>query len=332
MTYNLLGQHHIWNDMYPYCSPGVLKQAYRRQRLLAEFDAYGPWDVAAFQEVAPVPESGAASSAFWKESWEAKGYECLFATKADHRDALVTVFNASRFTCLFSQTLSFAPLMMQLEATANVAQVSLLASIQHPSLQIIFTNTHLFWRPEFDCLRVLQAHRLRRTVEELESQQNYSETQQSVIIMCGDWNSDPNGIVYQLMTGRPVDPQAWDALVAAHAQLLPFADESSSKDHSEALFAAVMADFRSWPPMMSAYSQYRAPADPGQVGEPPHTSVNAYVDTLDYIFFRSNCDTQVGELLSLPPDEIVFAHTALPNEIYASDHLALVAKLDVLHQ
>lgn len=34
----------------------------------------------------------------------------------------------------------------------------------------------------------------------------------------------------------------------------------------------------------------------------------------------------LAELLMLPVDEIVRGQTALPNEIYSSDHLALMAK------
>ena len=59
LSYNLLAQHHIWNDIYPYCKPGVLKWPWRRSNLLAELEAYGECHLMAFQECSK-----------WKEFWE----------------------------------------------------------------------------------------------------------------------------------------------------------------------------------------------------------------------------------------------------------------------
>lgn len=57
-----------------------------------------------------------------------------------------------------------------------------------------------------------------------------------------------------------------------------------------------------------------------------------YVDNLDYIFFKERSRLVVRKLLMLPPDEIVFAETALPNHDYVSDHVALVTEFAYLDQ
>lgn len=145
-----------------------------------------------------------------------------------------------------------------------------------------------------------------------------------------DWNSDPKSIVYRLMTGRldAIPQEEWTKVVEKHAeQFVIGGSPAQSVEHAERLFAAVRDDFVHWPSLHSAYSHYRRQTDPTAVGEPPYTSANSYIDCLDYIFHSPSAS--VTELLMLPPDEIVFGQTALPNEIYSSDHVALRTKLVV---
>lgn len=89
LSYNLLAQHHIWSDTYPYCTaPGVLKWPYRREHLLAELEAYGPTDLMAFQEVGN-----------FEQLWEGRlGPQVLFAPREDGKDGLCLVFNPARYT------------------------------------------------------------------------------------------------------------------------------------------------------------------------------------------------------------------------------------------
>lgn len=95
-------------------------------------------------------------------------------------------------------------------------------------------------------------------------------------------------------------------------------------ENATRLFTQMREDFRHLKPLKSAYSQLRNTKDPSKIGEPAHTSINSYVDCLDYIFHDSG---EVESLLMLPPDEILFAQTALPNQVYSSDHVALLAHL-----
>lgn len=312
LTYNLLSQHHINSEVYPYCISGVLRSAYRRTRLAAELQAYAPFDIAAFQEVGQFEE-------FWRGEWEKDGNKrAIYAAKEGGRDGIAIVYDSDKFHLTNSEILSFAPLMTALEAVPNIAQILILSSDQ---VNVIVSNTHLFWRPDFDCLRVLQAHRLRKRIEELKSNL-YPE---HVTVMCGDWNSDPKSAVYHLISGQfdKITRSHWEELINSHSTLLGHPLELSQK-----LFNQVIEDFKKWPKLSSAYSLYKSPTDPAAIGEPPYTSINSYIDTLDYIFvdFRK---VKVGELLAMPPDEIVKKQTALPNEIYSSDHLALMAKFEI---
>lgn len=128
------------------------------------------------------------------------------------------IHDLCRLQLVESETLSFGPLMTQLEATPNIAQLVQLRLLGNPvvdsivpgsvvpgglapdnstpdnstpstpstpSIPVILTNTHLFWRPDYDGLRVLQAHRLRRRVEELRLQVATETQCDPLIIMCG---------------------------------------------------------------------------------------------------------------------------------------------------
>lgn len=316
LTYNLLAQHHINSLVYPYCSPGVLRSFYRRTRLIAELTAYAPFDIAAFQEVGQY-------ETFWREELERDDkLKGIFAAKEGGKDGLCILYNTQKYKLIIEEVISFAPLMTALEAVPNIAQLIVLSPLnktktQFESPHLIVTNTHLFWRPDFDCLRVLQAHRLRKRIEEIKIQ-----FPRAIILMCGDWNSDPKSAVYFLTTAQlnKIVLSDWNNLIKSHSDLLNHSLESSQNS-----FNQVLEDYKHWTALTSAYSLYKYPIDPSIQQEPPYTSINSYVDTLDYIFTDFE-RLRVAELLMLPPDEIVRGQTALPNQIYSSDHLALMAK------
>lgn len=314
LSYNLLAQHHINNEVYPYCVNGVLRASYRIGHLSAELKAYEPFDLAAFQEVFSFEET-------WKTQWKTQEQGVVYAQKEGGRDGLCICYNSRRFKVVSEEILSFAPLMTALEgAIPNIAQIILLHEIATNN-HIILSNTHLFWRPEFDCLRVLQAHRLRKRIEEIK--RNVDES--CLTIMCGDWNSDPNSAVYHLISGQidQITRSHWALIIQSHSNLLNFPME-----HSQRLFNQVIEDFKKWPKLASAYANYQSPQDPNLFCEPPYTSVNSYIDTLDYIFIDPK-KSSIDQLLMMPADEIVKGQTALPNEIYSSDHLALWAKFNI---
>ena len=61
----------INSEVYPYCTPGVLRSAYRRSHLSAELEAYGPFDIGAFQEVAQFDD-------IWRKELEKHGKRAVY--------------------------------------------------------------------------------------------------------------------------------------------------------------------------------------------------------------------------------------------------------------
>ncbi len=141
-----------------------------------------------------------------------------------------------------------------------------------------------------------------------------------------DWNSDPASLTYRLLCNTTeLSDSEWKEVESSHAKCMPvLGNEKSSLENAQRLFSQVQQDFHSsFKPLKSAYSHLRSIKDPSLVADPPYTSINSYVNCLDYIFYSEEWGWQVEALLQLPPDEILFGQTALPNQVYSSDHIAL---------
>ena len=175
--------------------------------------------------------------------------------------------------------------------------------------RVIVSNTHLFWRPDFDCLRVLQAHRLRRRLEELKS--NDVTNERAIIVMCGIGIPIRKAQFIIWSRGKSINYPGALAGINQRA----FRAVSTSLESSQRLFAQVLRISRNGLPSRQL-TPFTDPRWSIVCSWAPYTLINAYVDTLDYIFtdFRA---VEVAELLMLPADEIVRGQTALPNEIYS---------------
>ncbi len=105
------------------------------------------------------------------------------------------------------------------------------------------------------------------------------------VLLCGDFNTQPNAPLYQY--------------IIQQSKKLGFA-------------------------LTSTYSNYN-PTDPSRNGEPHYTNyTEKFKDCLDYLWFERD-KLEVASLLELPLEEQLNSQVALPNELYSSDHIALMA-------
>ena len=86
-----------------------------------------------------------------------------------------------------------------------------------------------------------------------------------------------------------------------------------------------------WQPLHSVYSQYNNLSlfdeNGNGMGEAPFTIYNPeFKGCLDYIMINEK--VKATRLLKMPDERLLKAQVALPNELYVSDHLALIAMLD----
>ena len=306
LSYNIMAQHHIWPDALPPCPnrpDGILKWSHRRAHLTTEILSYS-CDIGAFQEMFK-----------WREYFEGwfvgNGYDTGFVEKG--QDGCAIVWKRDRFEEERREEVRFEGEMPSKEVHANVALIIKLRD-KEAGRSVVVACTHLYWKREFEGVRLRQVHRLRRRMEGIAESGD-------VLILMGDLNCSPQSVVYKWLTG-------------IHSGSVEEEVQSDNfKERIGEIGGDVARDFiEHWQPLHSVYSQYNSkshPFDAGNegAGEPPFTIYNPeFKGCLDYIMISDA--VKATRLLKMPHERLLRAQVALPNELYVSDHLALVATLD----
>jgi len=161
-------------------------------------------------------------------------------------------------------------------------------------------NTHLYFHPDADHIRLLQMgfsmlfveHIIGKAVQDF----NISSPQNIGLIFCGDFNSVPECGIYKLMTEQ-------------------LAEESLEDWRSNSEQAVSNVELSQPFKMVSAY------------GAPEFTHYTTlFSGCLDYIFYQ-NDRFELLKYVPLPTEEELKANTAIPSAVFPSDHVALVADL-----
>lgn len=75
-------------------------------------------------------------------------------------------------------------------------------------MAIIVANTHLFWHPLGSSVRIRQSSMMMAHATDFNRDVGYA------IVMCGDFNSTPDGLTYQLLTSH--DAPSFDSMCSIH--------------------------------------------------------------------------------------------------------------------
>nr|CAG4714449.1 unnamed protein product [Naegleria fowleri] len=200
LTYNILAQS-LFNrkEGMPYCTKRCASWSHRRENLFREIQEYNA-DIICLQECDKFEE-------FWKEKLQSLGYETYFDYQYNPSKefrpfsyGLAFGFKSEKFNMLerdlvlMKQELleqhdhnkhSSPKEMSELEKeeirhSGNIAQVFALQSKEFVNEGLLITNTHLYWRPESNYVRLRH--------------------KDFAIISCGDFNATPTSFPYKLMT------------------------------------------------------------------------------------------------------------------------------------
>jgi hypothetical protein len=227
--------------------------------------------------------------------------------------------------------------------TGNVAQI-LHLECKATKKQFLLTNTHLYWKPEAVSIKIKQVCMLMESILE------YKGHRHLPVILCGgnfqsgpynrvtnsrvDWNTSPYDILYSLLTDK--------VLISDKVIRHVFMD---SKDHGDSAHPAALEktlDFiPRFPQLRSCYSHYaknykkrkdledspvrEMEEKPKVHGEPPFTTYTVeWKGTLDYIFLWGD-SLRVEGILDLPDPNTM--EPGIPNEVYPSDHIPLIARI-----
>ncbi|XP_026738408.1 2',5'-phosphodiesterase 12-like [Trichoplusia ni] len=317
VTYNILANLYCDSDytrtvLHPYCPPYALHIDYRKQLILKELLGYNS-DIICLQEVdcrlfnhflQPILASEGLSSSFYKKGKEvAEGLACFYRKdrfKCAGEEKIVLSEAVQTESCLqpiWEKIKNNTPLITRLLDRSTVASATYLESIDNVNEVLIVGNTHLYFHPDADHIRLIQGGIVIYWLMDIRKKlaSKYPKKRISVIL-CGDFNSVPSCGIYQLYTtGKsPSDLPDWKSNI------------------NEAVFDLSLQQNIS---LGSA------------CGTPPYTNFTAeFADCLDYIYYDKS-NLEVEQVVPLPSVEELKLHTALPSVVFPSDHVALVSDL-----
>lgn len=320
MSYNILADLYADSDvardeLYPYCPSYALAIDYRKNLIFKEIMGYNA-DIICLQEVdekvyvtdlVPFLTDLQYDSTFSKKGRKVgEGVACFF-----HQSKFKLI---NSYTICLADELSTNPIFAELwellkdnnklidrfKDRATCVSVTLLESTNDPNEVILVGNTHLYFHPDADHIRLLQAGMAVLFLEHFRAElTNSFPDARTTVIMCGDFNSTPDCGVYQLMTTQwiPDDYKDWKS------------------NAEEAIWNISLSHTI---PLLSA------------CGTPEVTNYTVgFKGCLDYIFYQYT-NLTVTQVIPFPSEEELKEHAALPSVFFPSDHIAQVCDLRLI--
>ncbi|ALC43591.1 CG31759 [Drosophila busckii] len=320
VSYNLLADYYADGEyarktLFPYCASHAMDIDYRKQLFIKELLGYNA-DLLCLQEVDVKIFDYDLSPVLEQLPHHFRG---IMTPKGSCAEGLALFYRASRFELLnnfdlhlgdnISSLPIFASLWNKIKHNEQLAkricersttlQLSLL-KLTNSERYVLVANTHLYFHPDADHIRLLQIGFSLIFVEHIYKQaikeHNIENPHNIGLLFCGDFNSVPECGIYKLMTEQLVDSS--------------FIDWSSNVEE-----AVKNVDLTQPFNMTSA------------CGTPEFTNYTTlFAACLDYIFYQNDC-FEVVQSVPLPTTEQLRAHEAIPSIVCPSDHVALVADL-----
>ena len=314
-SYNLLADLYADSDysrtvLHPQCPAYALAIDYRVKLILSELIGYNS-DIITLQEC-----DRKVFDLHLSPILGMFGFSGDFAKKGGQVDeGLATFYRSQKFKLISFQSI-FLPEALNTDPRYNYIkdkvkdQEQLLASLTNRTttvsisvLQtedeklIIVGNTHLYFSPNADHIRLIQVEMCRVELERVRQEVQDSFPEKTVtVILCGDFNSTPPFGVMEYMTGGVIGENHSDWRSQEGEEVVGLALESEKR-------------------FISA------------CGTPKYTNyTQGFKDCLDYIFIEDGM-FDVEQVIPLPNEEELSQHIALPNIVFPSDHVAIVADL-----
>lgn len=111
----------------------------------------------------------------------------------------------SAFSQLYNKIKLNQPLIERISARSQAIQLSTFRPVDNPENLLVVANTHLYFHPDADHIRLLQMGFCMLYVQHIVNElKTFYETSKISIIFCGDFNSVPECGIYKLMTEKHV--------------------------------------------------------------------------------------------------------------------------------
>ncbi|KAG9336483.1 hypothetical protein JZ751_002830, partial [Albula glossodonta] len=341
MSYNILAQDLLEanQDLYQHCAPEVLAWEFRLQNILREFEQWDA-DILCLQEVQEnhyIEQLHPALSNM--------GYACVYKRRTGTKtDGCAICYRQTLFSQLSLREVEYYRPQVEMLDRDNVGLVLLLQPISLQGSEVTalgpplcVANTHLLYNPRRGDVKLAQLSILLAEID-LVVKRLWQKGTSCPIIVCGDFNSVPFMPLYNFITTQQLYYHGLPAWMAAlirpkDMELIQGVTDATPEPTEKQLYIprnTIQHGFK----LRSAYSHFIT-----ETNRPEVTTLHSeFGATVDYIFYSSlsggvGC-LQHGGLkligrLALLSEEDLWPMKGLPNEIFSSDHLCLLAKFQL---
>lgn len=242
MSYNLLADYYSKTEIskrifYPYCVSHALEIDYRKQLFIKEIIGYNS-DIICLQEV--------DENIFEFDLKPILGIKCMkgnFRKKGTTTEGLATFYDTRRFEIieetgihigsniktlkifikLFKKIQKNTKLMDRITERSTTLQVTALRSKDNSDKILIVANTHLYFYPDADHIRLLQIGFSMLFIKDfIKKLAEKMPLNQIDFVFCGDFNSLPNNGIFKLLTEKTISKSCTDWKSSKFNKLLIF--------------------------------------------------------------------------------------------------------------
>lgn len=317
MSFNLLSQHYVWDEVFRDFDPKYMAWDTHRFPLINQTIAQLQCDIMCFQEM---------EYDVYLKYWEHNltDYTSVFVKKSlplywgekpsAHIDGVSIFVNKNRFEILASEQINFGNYIIEhkneFEITDDLVKrvvprntVAVIVKLRDKlTNKIVYVaNTHLYWSPRFNDVKLIQAKILLNILRRFTDQ-----TPNPHVIMAGDFNSNNKSWTVQLL-GSPqmTVPSDLHYNYGQNNQLVghnnTIINPLDLQNTHETLLESSKLTFTSY--------------------------TKALTDVLDHIFVSKNL-LKTTKILSQVNEEYCSTAHGFPNEQFPSDHIPLVVQLE----
>ncbi|CAK9436149.1 uncharacterized protein LODBEIA_P07070 [Lodderomyces beijingensis] len=319
MSFNLLSRHYIWPHVYKDLSSEYLDWNGHRFPLINKTIQQFQCDIICLQEM-----EYHLYKHFWSKQFPSSEYTSFYVQKSsifqsnkdDKRDGVGIFVNATRFDVLKEKRINFGQLILKdkkkyqytkdlmnrLLPRNTVALILKLYDKQADKI-VYVTNTHLYWSPQYNDVKVLQTKLMLDQLKKFVKEVNAS------IIFLGDLNSNHKSDVFNLITKETLDTLLSQAFAGKNYGVNNALIDKQGKVENPI-------------PLKSAYEKLLAANQLRFTSFAP-----SFADVLDHIFVSD--DIEVHSILGGVDESYISSLPVkgFPNEQFPSDHIPIIAEL-----
>ncbi|KAF5270458.1 hypothetical protein FQA39_LY08336 [Lamprigera yunnana] len=315
VSYNILADLYTDSEfsrttLFPYCPVYALSMDYRKQLIMKELIGYNA-DIICLQELDRKIFINDIEPVF-----NSLNYTCSLQLKGGEvGEGLGCIFSNERFRFLESCSMVYGEqidkdplfadiwekislnqkLVERFTQRTTVIGITVLECLDNNEVLLV-ANTHLYFHPDSDHIRLLQGAVAIRYVNNKMEYLKAKYNKKISLVFCGDFNSVPECGIYKLYTE-----------------------------------GFVSEDFLDWRSNEAEAVEGLSVIQPLQLdsacGTPKYTNfTKGFAACLDYIYYNKS-SFEVTQIIPFPSDEELMEHVALPSVVLPSDHIALVADL-----